>query len=297
MSASETWAYLDRLIADHSVRVALLSEADVFSLETRNDDASRNREPQPAVFSAEGTLSRRYWAKNGVRTLHDRTQWSTAVVAPLGAESLGEDDVRASIPTRNPPLIDIPFENSRPGTWVAATAQVGAETITCISLYGLIEELTDASMHRSLSDISPIFSDSAYNELVLLGGDFNVGTGLTEPADAAERSRIVLERIEAYGMTDCLAAWRKEHGLPPLSGCKRADEPGVDEPCTHTLTRLTPNKEGQSISWEKRIAPQIDYVFASKVLADRLDNVVEIHPDEWEQYSDHRPIIAMFRPD
>ena len=274
------------------MRVALLSEADVFTLEAKNDDARRNREPEPAAFSKEGTRSRQYWDKDGVRTLYDRTKWSAAVVVPLGAESLGEDDVRASIPTRKSPLIDIPFENSRPGTWVAATAKASTETITCISLYGLIEEPTDASMHRSLSEISPIFSDSTYKKLVLLGGDFNVGTGLTEPADAAERSRIVLERIEAYGMTDCLAAWRKDHGLPPLSGCKC-----VDEPCTHTLTRLTPNKKGQSISWEKRIAPQVDYLFASKVLADRLDDVVEIHPDEWERYSDHRPIIAMFRPD
>lgn len=64
--------------------------------------------------------------------------------------------------------------------------------MTCISLYGLIEELTDASMHRSLSEISPIFSDPRHNRLVLLGGDFNTSTA-TETT-GRERDRIVLDR-------------------------------------------------------------------------------------------------------
>src|SRR5207253_1966808 len=71
---------------------------------------------------------------------------------------------------------DIPFANSRPGSWIAATVLVGSAEITCISLYGLIEELTDASMDRSLSNVSPIFSDPKRNDLVLLGGDFNSST-------------------------------------------------------------------------------------------------------------------------
>ena len=162
--------------------------------------------------------------------------------------------------------------------------------MTCVSLYGLIEELSDASMHRSLSEISPLFSDPRHNELVLLGGDFNTSTATQAPH--RERDRIVLERIEAYGLHDCLAEWRKKNDLPRLEGC-----PCDDDLCRHTLTRLTPNPEGQDLPWQKRVSKQVDYLFASETLADRLNDVIEIEPEEWEAYSDHRPIIAMFKPE
>lgn len=161
--------------------------------------------------------------------------------------------------------------------------------VTCISLYGLIEELTDASMHRSLSEISPLFSDPEYNELVLLGGDFNISTGLEDPS-ARERSRIVLHRIRAYGLVDCLAEWRKEKKLPPIPGC-RCD----DKPCRHTLTRLTPNRRGPAVPWPERDPIQVDYLFASEALANCIDEVIEISPDVWEGYGDHRPLVATFR--
>jgi hypothetical protein len=224
-----------------------------------------------------------------VRKLKKRKRWSAGVWSPLGPQSLGEQEVRARAPSRRNPVVDIPFTNSRPGTWIAATVRLGEETITCVSLYGLIEELTDASMHRSLSEISPIFSDPGFKELVLLGGDFNVSTGLAD-ASASERSGIVLDRIRACGLDDCLANWREEKNLPPMPGCRCNDEP-----CRHTLTRLTPNKGESDVPWKQRDPIQVDYLFASKALADRLDEVVEIPPEEWEVYSDHSPIVAKFR--
>jgi endonuclease/exonuclease/phosphatase family metal-dependent hydrolase len=126
--------------------------------------------------------------------------------------------------------------------------------------------------------------------LVLLGGDFNTSTA-TE-TDGRERDRIVLARIEAYGLRDCLAEWRKDQNMPRLAGC-RCD----DKPCRHTLTRLIPNDAGEHIPWEDRVPYQMDYLFASDALAGRVDDVVEISPDEWEQYSDHRPVIVKFRTD
>jgi endonuclease/exonuclease/phosphatase (EEP) superfamily protein YafD len=193
--------------------------------------------------------------------------------------------VSPSWPHRSP---DIAFTNSRPGSWVAASVSVGSEKIACVSLYGLLEELGDASMHRSLSEISPLFSDPRHEGLVLLGGDFNTSTATD--VEHRERDRIVLDRVKAYGLRDCLAEWREKNDLPPLVGC-RCD----DEPCRHTLTRLTPNKEGEERPWQERVSKQVDYLFASGALADRLDGVVEIEPEEWETYSDHRPIIVMFR--
>jgi len=36
-----------------------------------------------------------------------------------------------------------------------------------VSIYGLTDELSEASVHRSLSEISPLFSDPRYKELLL----------------------------------------------------------------------------------------------------------------------------------
>lgn len=79
------------------------------------------------------------------------------------------------------PEIDFAQANSRPGSWIAATVPSGKGPVSCISLYGFLDELSDASMHRSLSEVSPIFSDPDYCELVLLGGDINTFTGHALP--------------------------------------------------------------------------------------------------------------------
>ena len=288
--AEPNMAYLEGLVNTHAIKIALLNEANVRYLEEANAGAANDGRPKPFVFSEEGTLGRDFWIdKQGLRKLKNRKRWSVAIMSPDGPDLLGEKDVRARAPSRRNPVIDIPFTNSRPGTWIAATVRVGSESITCVSLYGLIEELTDASMHRSLSDISPLLSDPNHNRTVLLGGDFNIGTGLADPS-ARERSRIVLERIRAMGLVDCLAAWREKNDLPPLIGC-RCD----GNPCRHTLTRLSPNRPNSDVPWENRDPVQVDYLFASEELANRTDDVIEIPPSEWERYSDHRPIIARFR--
>lgn len=289
-NADKNMTYLLGLVEEHGVSVALLNETSVSHMRAANAAAVMDGIAPPFTFCDEGTIGRDSWTdKHGVRKLKNRTRWSTAVMSALGPELLGEDDVRAMSPSRtHPRRPDIPFVSSRPGTWVVATVRLEQEAVTCVSLYGLIEELTDASMHRSLSDISPIFSDPLHNELVILGGDFNISTAFEPPA--REWSRIVLERIEAYGLTDCLALWRENEALPPLAGC-----PCDDAPCRHTLTRLIPNKGGSAVPWRDRTPFQVDYLFASKSLANRLDEVIEIPPDEWEPYSDHSPIIARFR--
>jgi hypothetical protein len=245
--AARNMAYLDELVKRHAVRIALLNEASVAYLRAANARAAIDRGPAPYVFSETGIRGRDFWTdQREVRKLKDRKRWSSAVMSPLGPHLLREEDVRAIAPSRRNPTVDIPSTNSRPGTWIAATVRTDEESITCVSLYGLIEELTDASMHRSLSEISPIFSDPEHKERVLLGGDFNISTGLAD-ASARERSRIVLNRIEAYDLEDCVATWHGNNDLPPTPGC-RCD----DQPCRHILTRLTPNQLGADVPWPQR---------------------------------------------
>jgi hypothetical protein len=287
--ARKNMAYLDQLIREYEIDLALLNEASVAHMRAANAEADERQAHRPFAYSETGTRGRDFWTdKKGVRKPYDRTKWSAAVMAKEGPKLLGEDDVRGRRTPHGGRVIDIPFANSRPGTWIAATVKSRDQSIASISLYGLIEELTDASMHRSLSEISPIFGDPAHRELVLLGGDFNIGTGLADPS-ARRRSKIVLDRIEAYGLVDCLATWREKRDLPGIPGCSCGDDP-----CRHTVTRVAPTQK-PGVPWEKRNPVQVDYLFATETLAEELDDVVELPPEEWEMYSDHRPIIARFK--
>jgi hypothetical protein len=155
----------------------------------------------------------------------------------------------------------VPFQISRPGAWTAwvvsmPTSNGRQENVTAVSVYGLLDEMSDASVHRSLSELSPIFDDRRYNKLILLGGDLNTWTGWDPVKEVRHlaRDRAVLGRIEAYGLRDCLKATRRAGRLKGCPCDSRAE-------CTHSRTR-----------WDHRRIPyQMDYLFASPALVERLD--------------------------
>src|SRR5207248_2512867 len=75
--------------------------------------------------------------------------WTAAIVSPHGVREIR--DARAMSDRGRRP--NIRFENSRPGSWIAGVVTIpGVGDVTCISLYGLMDELSEASVHRSLSD-------------------------------------------------------------------------------------------------------------------------------------------------
>jgi hypothetical protein len=279
----ENWKALSKLMEERSVDVALLNEASTALLKKARDAALLNDLTDPVVYSEAGTIGRDRNPNGKLKT----RRWSTAVLSPHGPRPIREDDVRAvsSDRSRSP---DIPFGPSRPGSWTAARVPLDrdlewehAKEVTCISLYGLIEELSDASVHRSLSEISPIFSDDRYKQLVLLGGDLNTSTAWPDH-DHRVRDEGVLQRIKAYGLVDCLKQTRKPGRL---KNCKCV----FGEDCQHTWTRLDPNQKRRP-----RTPYQMDYMFASLPLAKRLTSCEAIPPEEWQEYSDHSPIIATF---
>lgn len=253
-SDETTWSRLSELIDEWSVDVALLNEVSTSSL----------RDVHDAVYEVWGTRGR------------DRKHrdWSTAVLSRHGPTEI-RDAQAVSYRGRKP---NVRFENSRPGSWIAASVRVPeVGDVTCVSLYGLTDELSEASVHRSLSELSPLFSDPRYGERLLLGGDLNTSTqwpkGPHLDGDVA-----LLERIEAYGLIDCLAT-RRPAGR--LSDCRCT----LDE-CTHTMTRHDPNHPGL----------QVDYLFASAALVvdDRLTKCDALPNSEWLEFSDHAPIVATF---
>lgn len=153
--------------------------------------------------------------------------WSTAVVS-----SWEVDPILDARPTNylGHERTRLPFENSRPGSWTAATVHIpGTQPVNFISLYGLLDDLSDASVHRSLSEVSPIFDDPRYKERVVLGGDLNLTTQWSNEHRLRDRARGVLDRIEAYGLVDCL---KEKRGIDRVAGCDC-----TPDPCTHTRTK------------------------------------------------------------
>ena len=145
-------------------------------------------------------------------------------------------------------------------------------TVTFISLYGLLDDLGDASVHRSLSDLDPIFTDSRWNKHIVLGGDLNLSTQMPEGM-ARARSHAVFARLEALGLRECLEAkWTPERAVPDCP-C------GLGVECRHVQTK-------------KDDKYQMDYLFASDSLA--LDDCFRLDSQPWREYSDHAPVLARF---
>jgi endonuclease/exonuclease/phosphatase family metal-dependent hydrolase len=202
-------------------------------------------------------------------------RWSTAVVATHLIREV--EDAAASRYGRR---LELPFVNSRPGSWAAAVVSVpGFDDVTSISLYGLLDEKSDTSIHRSLSELAPIFDDKRYNRFLLLGGDLNTWTGWKAGSWHLARDQVVFDRIRAYGLIDCLERTRK---AGHLKNCPCS----FGTLCTHTRTRLDPRKPD--------VPYQMDYLFASRALAERLESCVALDSPEWRKRSDHFPIVAAF---
>ena len=121
--------------------------------------------------------------------------------------------------------------------------------------------------------------DPRYSNMVLIGGDLNVGTQWKTNDPFLRRDANVLERFASMGLVDCVAAVR-----PPgrLDGCACAFGDG----CTHTRTR-------QDARWPD-VPYQNDYLWASASLARRLVSCSVLAEPQWFAISDHAPIVAEF---
>lgn len=204
--------------------------------------------------------------------------WSAAVLSPHRLR-----EVTDARPTWRQSKRDVPFVCSRPGSWIAATVEMApASPLTAVALYGLLDELSDASVHRSLSELSPVLDDPRYGQRVVLGGDLNTWTGRPANEPFLARDRNLLQRFEALGLVDCLALLRPKGRLEGCT-CTFGDD------CTHTRTRRDPRRP--------EVPYQNDYLWASPALAKRLRSCQVLASNEWFSISDHAPILAEFDPD
>jgi len=243
----KNWDFLDSVIDKEGVDVALLCEAAV-------------RPQTETIYGAGGTSGRDGTPRN----------WSTAIVSKHGPV-----EIHNAVPVNymGVPRKHLPFQPSRPGAWTAAEVTVAKGlTVTFVALYGLMDDLSDASVHRSLSDLDPIFTDDRYNQRIVLGGDLNLSTQMPE-GPARARSEAVFARLAALGLTECLAArWNEDRAI--------ADCPcGQDNACRHIQTKRDDKY-------------QMDYLFASQSL--EPDDCYRLDSHPWQDFSDHAPVLARF---
>jgi hypothetical protein len=122
------------------------------------------------------------------------------------------------------------------------------------------------TMHAVVDALAPLAGDAD----VVLGGDFNVATGLRWPREGVPFSngeKLLLERLA--GELDLMACWRAMHPRKPLAQTLR-----------WTGNRATPY--------------HCDGIFAPRSWRARLVRCEVIAGPAWEALSDHNPVVADF---
>src|SRR5215213_801873 len=170
---------------------------------------------------------------------------------------------------------------SRRGTLAAADVVVDGECITLVSMYAVWEGhrpgpiYADALARRLLSDLSGIVTDAGSHRIIA-AGDLNILHRYGEYGDAywAARYATVFDRAEAMGLR--FVGPQAPNGRQSNPRPAELPEGSRDVPTYHT------RQQGPMGATR-----QLDFVFASQALADRLSvRALNTDPDEWGP-SDH----------
>ena len=184
------------------------------------------------------------------------------------------------------PVVKGELPASHPGACAVARLHLeDGKSILLVSLYGLMEKggggvpYATTSVHRMLSDLTPLLDPAVRKEQVILGGDLNCSTQLKVPYREAHKA--LFARIRAFGLVDCLEQVRDTR--PPLADCFCDEAPN----CGHVRTQRHQNKP-DSRPW------QTDYLFVSPELAEGLKACEAWDREDAWQLSDHCPVVADF---
>ncbi len=158
----------------------------------------------------------------------------------------------------------IPLIKSHPESLVCAKLDLDGKNIIAISLYGKIDHdgYAITTLHRSLSDLTPILSQRRNTEWLMIGGDFNADVLIDEQQNDNSH-RIFFDRLKDFKLHDC---------------CKKFNPNRVA-----TIRHARSNKPFEN-----------DRLFAGKQLYDRLVSCEVIDDPNLYELSDHNPIIAEF---
>lgn len=235
---SQPWEHLD------GVDVALLQEL---------------RQP-PAAWGDRITPSRAEpWATAG----YQRRPFRAAVVRVSDAVTLNSKPM-GDMATADPSA----FAVSRPGSLAAADVlRDGAVLFTAISMYAAWETAeghttiyADASAHRIISDVATLVHNQN-DHCIVAAGDLNILRGYGEDGSRywATRYKTVFDRLEAMGVT---------YVGPSVKEGVRQAEPWPDELPPGSPNVPTYYSSHQTPASARR---QLDFVFASRSIADRVN--------------------------
>ena len=210
---------------------------------------------------------------DGDRPMCRKRHYSTAIASPGGVK---------------PPLFG---PETRVGTWIGGTVQLGAIPVTAFALYGLGEVAEDGpyrtyweSTKAAVDEVIAVLERRECGDYVLIGGDFNILAGR---ARVGQGDGDVLQSLKDLGYVECLEAGLscEEHVDTRAEADLLACDCQRGVRCTHSRTfyssgsPLTPHQD--------------DYLFASEALAGLLQDC-SVPPVDLGAYSDHAPIVATF---
>jgi len=151
-------------------------------------------------------------------------------------------------------------------------ADVGS--ITCVSVYGLINVYSQTTMLRIVADLIPLF-DSPDGQRVILGGDLNVTTANNPQHPEFPRYKAILQAVESLGLEN--VALTAEKKAPSIENCLcgQAD-------CFHLKT------------YGNFPGTQFDWLYATPELARRCRMIEVLRDSPFDELSDHSPVVAEF---
>jgi len=164
------------------------------------------------------------------------------------------------------PIKEIDFDNSHPGSVVAAEVVLPTLTLTAISVYGIFcrHNYTTTTMHRILSDLTPLLHGQRSSRTFIMGGDYNVTPQWDERYNHRDPAhKLVFDRIEDLKLVDCTKQFFG--GIVQTNHHARSDFP-----------------------WQN------DFLHASKKLAAKQVSCEVLDDERVREFSDHDPVVGNF---
>jgi endonuclease/exonuclease/phosphatase family metal-dependent hydrolase len=265
---SDVW----RSLLDSGVDVGLLQEA-----QRPPPELERQIEIDSAPWNTAGYSRNRLW-RSVVAKFSDRVQVRPR---PLASTADARSNEQIAV--------------SRQGTLAVAdmTLPSTGEVITLASMYGAWERpvksagaswiYADASVHRLISDLSALIGRQRGHKIIA-AGDLNVLYGYGEGGSQYWKARYetVFSRMEALGLP-LVGPYAPEGGRSP--------DPWPAELPWNSTTVPTFRT---AVARPETASRQLDFVFASNSLRDRLQVYALNAPEEWGP-SDHCRILIELR--